>query len=362
MADQPVTFEPTQYFKAVDPNNPTADTFDYEAFQKKVQDISAQTADVKVPETPNLDTGTGAKVARWIRESQPNFGRQDPRITAALTSYESQVEASKQRAGKAAAALELQGQQTADTMRRLEQLETNVEGQYATVAGQWSDAIEKADEYVKASRTRVSDVLSKLDSLTVDINEGRDFAKAHDMQASVQAVLGSLQTEGRGIAEKYGVESKEYQQHQQLKERSLATIQSNIHVGYQKLQEAQDQTILEATNEAMLQSHMYVNFNEQQHVKTMELAAQSSQAFSLQSTQMLLSIDQMRANQMENFANWIIQTPSFTVDTSPLIAVISDINAEKRAQALADAQIAKLNPPKSAGQRRYELQRSRGRG
>lgn len=224
----------------------------------------------------------------------------------------------------------------------------------------WERAVEKADDYVIATRQRTAEAMNRLDDMATEMGKNRDFAKAHDMQAAVQTMMGSMVGNEREILQRYGQGSAEHQQFLASKRTSLGTLQSNLHASYQRLAEQQDQVILQATNEAQLQSHMYENFQEQQHVKTLEAAANADALYSLQVTQGLISIDKLRmardelrmqeenlrlqavqvgtdqrrlwiaekqqwlANQ-ENLANWIIDTPEFVVDAAPFVNLIADI-------------------------------------
>jgi len=310
-------FTPTNYY------DPETGAFNSGAFTQKIGELAEQTRQVSEPKMPDL---SGYKY------------NEDPRIKAAMASYEASREPLQRQAQRAATALEIQGQNTAQQMKALEEIEEDITARQATASGMWQDAIEQADEYVQSAYNRTADVLNKLETMARDIGFGLQFDKAAAMEASVDAVLGSLDDSSRETARMYGVESDEYRMVQEKKRQSLGAIQSSINTAYGKIKAEQDINIMNATNQAMQQMNMYVNFAEQQHVETWMAAAKDSAAYDMQSAQMRVSIEQLRASGMENMANWLIATPSFSMDIQPFVALVSEINAEQEAIRAAKAQ------------------------
>lgn len=243
----------------------------------------------------------------------------------AVSEYGKQAEAQKESAEKAATALKMQGGATIDYLERLEKIREGVTAGAASARESFAAVTEKADEYVQAARGRVGEVLAKLDDINAEIGKERDFSKAHAMQASVQATLGSMKAEERNILETYGAESKEYQQFQMSKMNALGTVQSNIHANYQQLQEKQAETYLSTVSDAYTKSNMYLGFQEQQHVDMLKYKADAQNAYDMQVSQFEVGIEQMKAAGMENLANWIIETPTFTMDATPLITMLFDL-------------------------------------
>lgn len=255
---------------------------------------------------------------------------------ALMSNYQMQAKANEAQAEKAAGALEMVGGATLAGMDRLSDIQSTIQRSVTDSSSAWTEAVEKADEYVTAARGRVSEVLQKLDDINKSIAKDQDFAKAHSMQAAVQATLGTMKAEERNIAENYGTNSKEYQQFQASKRTALATVQSNIQANYSALRGQQQQTYLSAVSDAYTKQNMYVGYQEQQHVDILKYRAQNEAANALQAAQMDASIEQIKMSGMENLANWIVQTPTFSMDATPLVAALADIGASLQSNQLAE--------------------------
>jgi len=311
---------------------PTTGGLNYADYQKKIETAAARTRDIGETALPKDISKTAGKVPGVYGE----LGK------AAVSDYQKQIASTQKRAEMAATGLEVVGASTIQGMKNLESMQKTVKETVQKAKDSWGAAAEKADEYVRAARSRVSEVLSKLDEINNDIATNRDFSKAHAMQASVQASLGSMRAEERNIAETYGTDSKEYMQFQESKRTTLATVQSNIHANYAQLEEQQGQTYLNAVNEAYTKSNMYVGFQEQQHVEMLKYKEGAKNAYALQAAQLDVSIEQMKMVGMENLANWLIETPTFSMDATPLIGLLADLQstaaAEANAKRLASAQ------------------------
>ena len=314
--------------------NPVTPTggFDPEAYQKTIQKTAAATreiGDVSVP------AGVGTAVS-GLKGAYKGIGE------TAISQYGKQADVKQKEAEKAAAALEMQGGATVDYLQRLEEIREGVTKRAGAAREAWAAAPEKADEYVQAARQRVGEVLTKLDDINSQIGKDRDFSKAHAMQASVQATLGSMRAEERNIVETYGAESKEFEQFQMSKMNALGTVQSNIHASFQQLQEQQGQNYLKVVSEAYTKQNMYLGFQEQQHVDMLKYKADAQNAYDLQVSQFEIGVEQLRMSGMENLANWIIETPTFSMDATPLMTLLSDLTqtqaAEQRERMLAGAQ------------------------
>ena len=111
----------------------------------------------------------------------------------------------------------------------------------------------------------------------------------------------------------------------------MASVQSNLHARYSQLREEQGRNYLNATAEAMTKSNMYVGFQEQQHVEMLKFKQSSENAYDLQVAQFDVGMEQMKMAGMENLANWIADTPDFTMDMASLVTGISDIVATQKA-------------------------------
>ncbi len=319
---------------ANDPLNPVTPTggFDPEAYEKTIQKTAAATREVGDVAIP-----TGAKTAvSGLKGAYQGIGE------TAISQYGEQAKVKQKEAEKAATALELQGGATIEYLQRLDKIRAGVSTRADAARDVWAEAPEKADEYVQAARSRVGEVLAKLDDINSQIGKDRDFSKAHAMQASVQATLGSMRSEERNIVETYGAASKEFEQFQMSKMNALGTVQSNIHASYQQLQEQQGQNYLKVVSEAYTKQNMYLGFQEQQHVDMLRYKADAQNAYDLKVSQFEIGVEQLRSAGMENLANWIIETPTFSMDATPLMTLLSDLvhtqETERRARMVAGAQ------------------------
>ena len=335
----------------LNPVTPTGGV-DYEDYQTKIARTAAATRDVGDTTTP-----AGAKTAvAGLKGTYKGIGE------TAISQYGKQADVKKKEAEKAATALEMQGGATIDYLQRLEKIREGVTARAGAAQEAWAAAPEKADDYVQAAKSRVGEVLSKLEDINDQIGKDRDFSKAHAMQASVQATIGSMKAEERNIVETYGAESKEFEQFQMSKMNALGAVQSNIHASFQQLQEKQGQNYLNVVSEAYTKSNMYLGFQEQQHVDMLRYKADAQNAYDLQVSQFEVGVEQLRMSGMENLANWVIETPTFSMDATPLMTLLSDLvttqQTQERESLLAQGQ-ARLTGAQAAEQeRRTSLSRS----
>ena len=305
--------------------NPIKPVQSYDAYKTKIAQTAAQTRDIGSTATPagaQATVGSLAGVYKGVGQT-------------AISRYGQQADVQKKQAEKAASALELQGGATIDYLQNLDKIREGVTARAGAAREAWAAAPEKADDYVQAAKQRVGEVLNKLEDIQGQLGKERDFSKAHAMQASVQATLGSMKSEERNIAETYGVDSKEFEQFQMSKMNTLATVQSNIHASYQQLQEQQGQNYLNVVSEAYTKSNMYLGFQEQQHVDMLRYKADAQNAYDLQVSQFELGIEQLKMSGKENLANWMVETPTFSMDATPLMALLADMAKAQQAEVMA---------------------------
>jgi len=252
-------------------------------------------------------------------------GAEEGIYQALIRDYQSEREAMERQAETAAEAMRLRGATTEQRLRGVEEAQAQAAEQYGNASAAWQAAVDKADEYVKESRQRGLATLQRLDEVNRSIAEGRDFAKAHDLQAAAYAVAGTLGAAERQTAERYGVDSAEFRQIRAQKQQALAAAQSGIVGAYRKLAEQQNLAYMNATTEAQWKADMYTSFQEQQHVETMRYMAQAAQQYSLQLAQFNLAAEQLKGTALENLAVAMEEAPSFKVDVAPLMTAISDL-------------------------------------
>lgn len=305
--------------------NPVTPTDPYETYKTKIAQTAAATRDVGDTTVP-----AGAKTAVGaLRGVYKGVGE------TAISQYGQQAVTQKKQAEKAASALEMTGGATIEYLQRLDKIREGETARADAAREAWAAAPEKADEYVQAAKSRVGEVLGKLEDINKEIGRERDFSKAHAMQASVQATIGSMKAEERNIVETYGAESKEYEQFQMSKMNALGAVQSNIHATYQQLQEKQGQNYLNVVSEAYTKSNMYLGFQEQQHVDMLKYKADAQNAYDLQVSQFEIGIEQLRMTGMENLANWMVETPTFSMDATPLMTLLADMAKAQQAEVMA---------------------------
>ncbi len=330
---------------ANDPLNPVNPVggFDPEAYQKTIQKTAAATRDIGDVAVPS---GAGAAVGA-LKGAYKGIGE------TAVSQYGKQAEVKQKEAEKAATALEMQGGATIEYLQRLEKIREGVTAQVGAARDAWSAAPEKADDYVQAAKGRVGEVLAKLEDINLQIGKDRDFSKAHAMQASVQATIGSMRAEERNIVETYGADSKELEQFQMSKMNALGVVQSNIHASFQQLQEQQGQNYLKVVSEAYTKQNMYLGFQEQQHVDMLRYKADAQNAYDLQVSQFEIGVEQLKSAGMENLANWIIETPTFSMDATPLMTLLSDLVTTQQTQE-REAMLAKSQTRLATAQAREQ--------
>jgi hypothetical protein len=317
MADS--TTDTNKYFKAFDPVNPTADNFNYEAFLGDIKNTADQTRQVTQVELPKIEPAVAG----------------DSRVQAAVNQFEASKQTTQKQAENAARAIEMKGANVANQMKNISALETGVTANKDTATNLYNKAAASADEYVANVKQRATDSLKKLEEINTQIGQDRDFSKAHAMQAGVQATVGAMNDEGRVIAEKYGADSKEYQQWQDRKQTSLGAMYSNLTTTFQQFKETQDLSYLSAVNETMYRADQYASFADQTKTETLLNIANQSNQYNLQASTLQISLEQMKGTSLDGIATWISESPVFTMDVQPLISLVSDIMAEQEANRRA---------------------------
>jgi len=324
-------------------SKPTTPTTDYSGLQKQVSEAAASTRKVGVPALP-----------RHLNEGLS--GANDKVADAAKADYYTEAAAMQGQANKAASGIEIAGASAVEQLKGLAGIKETAVANYSAATDSWNAAVDKADEYVTAARTRVAESMAKLDGIYEQMTADQGFAKAHDMQVAVQSVMGSMKTEERNILQTYGMQSKEYESFQASKSMALGTIQSQLHGSYAKLRQEMDITYLNATNESMWKHNMYVGFQEQQHVEMLKWRQETKQAYALQYSQFEVGLEQLKGSVMENVANWIVETPNFTMESAPVVTLIADL-----AQTEKDERNAYMTEMRASNEASMIAQKEAGR-
>ena len=300
-------------------------------YREKLQKTAASTREAT--QLSQIDTSALRKQAESLTGNR-TYGYDQTLLAGTLVDQaESQIVGQKQKAEKAADALELVGEATFRNAEALARSQEGIKQHLGNINEAFNSAAEQADEYVQAARGRVSETLDRLDVIHKDFQESRSFAKAHSMQAATQSVLGSMKSEERGISQTYGANSAEMAQFKQQKQSALGQMHSNIRAQYQQLAEAQHNTYMSTVADVSTKQNMYLGFQEQQHVDMLKFMDQSKQAYKLQATELDVGIEQMKMVGMENLANWMISTPTYTMDLTPIVSLMSVMQSTEQASA-----------------------------
>lgn len=250
---------------------------------------------------------------------------------------------------------------TETLMTNLAQISKDAATGRATAADAWTNTLAKADEYVATSNKRMADVVSKFDNLHTEMKNILDtkgpqidydpsiLAKttAHDMQVAVQQTMGTMGEEERNIRAAYGTDSAEYAQFQAQKQQTLATLSSSIlsnsakleaqmklsydtlkvqqDIEYQKMGLGALTTLGTAGIQAEIAMATNVQYSEQNRLEMGKQYALAAANYSLQESQLNVNVAQLMAAGQENWANWLIATPTVFVSAAPLVTYLADL-------------------------------------
>lgn len=264
----------------------------------------------------------------------------------AVKAYEAKKPIVQAQAKKAAGGLELMGEQTLQYQAAMTAEGIKLQGMQKSAAVEFDAAVGKAREYALEAHQRTQEGLQKIDEWGKAIYEGLDFTKAHDMLVAVESTVGSLREEDRQIAQKYGVDSAEYQQFQAGKSRALGIAQSTIQASHGKLRAEIGTNILQAKSTYLERGDMYESFQQQQDVEISAAMAKAKATYDLDISGRLIAIEQLKIAGWENLANWIIETPVFAMDAMDVVGFMGQLavgqmereSAEGAAGAAASAQ------------------------
>ncbi len=316
------TFDSNKYLQAINTSSGSTPktSFNYDAFLGDINKAATSTAQVNIPDPAGI-----YKIAK--KTFQPKYtpaGQQQRGMAGSLMAdYQTKAQAMKDQAAKAATALEMKGAATVQSMTALEALQAQSAANRQSSADAWVQAAGKAEEYVADTRARSVQALGDMDRIFSEMNQGRDFAKAHSVQAGVQATIGAMDAELRQIRQ--GAKSpedlaKQEMQFNQKKRTALGNMQSQIEVGYQQIAEEANKNYFNARADTATKMAMYSGFQEQQHVETLMGMAKSGDAYALADAQFQLTVEQLKMAGMDDMAGWIVSTPQFSVELAPLMA------------------------------------------
>ena len=146
------------------------------------------------------------------------------------------------------------------------------------------------------------------------------------MQVGVQSALGQMANEEKAIARQYGVNSEEMMQFKQSKKQTLASIQSSIQTTYGNLRTSLNQSALTTKAGTSINMAMYENYNEQAALEVYKSAAQADAAYKLQTTENLISIENLKLSNQSALADWISNTPVFSTCLSGFVSLAMELS------------------------------------
>lgn len=257
---------------------------------------------------------------QMIRKGQPG---QRLAMGAAMTDYDTEKRSAEEQAKNYATGTGMLAGGVEAMENNLNTIAQQLSASMGQVGGLWERALSKADEFVEASRGRTQEVMRMVDSLTADMLDKHEFGKSHDMQVAVQSALGQMNETESVIARRYGADSPEMQQFQQTKMGTLTGIQSNLHAAYSQLGSQLRTSVAQLMGTSATQMAMYENYHEKAAMEVYTAAAQADQVYSLQASQYLVGIEQMKMNNQTMLAEWVANTPVFTVKMGSLIAALT---------------------------------------
>lgn len=286
----------------------------------KASQLMAYSKQIGGPDLGTILGGLGAQ-DYGSEATGRNFGM----VESVLRDFESQQMSMQQQATNRAAATDLMKEATLTAGENLDKIALDAKGRMEAAVGGWDIAIGKANEYVEAGRQRTKQIMAQVDEMAQEMIERHDFSKAHAMQVGVQATIGSMQGMEKEVVAQFGKDSEEYMQFRGQKMKSLALMQSNVHSAYDQLRIQMDMSILKSTADAGTTMAMYENYQEQASLGIYSAAASANQAYDLQYTNTLIGIEQLKTQNMAGLAEWIESTPVFSVETGPMMALITSL-------------------------------------
>ena len=190
-------------------------------------------------------------------------------------------------------------------------------------------------------------VMGQLTDLSKQMTTDMNFAKAHDMQVTAQAVIGSMKQAEDNVLSQYGPDSAEYQQFKMSKSKSLALAQSQLHADYAKLDSERKTTMFGVMAQAQTAGEQLVGYNRQNHVNTMTAMATSVAQYQIQETQTLLGLEQLRSQVGNDITDYLASSPSYAVDLQPFLMELNEAYAAEQATKKANTQYGVL--PRATG-------------
>ena len=300
----------------------------YDAMAKRIQDAASATRKVEGADTA---VSTLNKYVGSLPYTRTQFGSYQPTQIqqtgkALIGNLQTDIAAKQQQASKAASALEQKGQSSIESLRRLDAFGEDVAAKGQQAHQSWETAAAQAKDYVATAEYEVSRTMKEMTDAAAKIGQNLDFTKAHDMQVTAQAVLGSMKQAEDAI--RVNGDPNELQQFLQMKGQSLALAQSQLQAQYGQLQTTIDAQMAQAKFTSKAQFQQYVGYNQQNHVQVLSSMAASDAQYAIQQAQTTLAIEQTRISINDSFADFLGSTPTFAIDLQPMLMAVNELAAE----------------------------------
>jgi len=244
---------------------------------------------------------------------------------AALTDFGAQKKAMSNQQAENEQILSAITEKTRNYQEGLQEAEVDMEKTTERMSERWENVEAKADEYVQNTYDRNVEMFDRLDTLSDELTESRNSAKAHDMQVAIQSTIGAMTRQEKDIAWRYGKDSAEYQAFKGQQHQSLAVMSSNIAAKYQQFAEQAAQLRQQLTAEVGTKMAMYSNFAEQNALETAKLRANSEIQWELKLSQQKVALRQLDLAGEENLSKWYNAMPELTMNYSGLTALLANM-------------------------------------
>jgi len=214
-----------------------------------------------------------------------------------------------------------------ESMKRLDAFGEDVTLRAEQSHQTWERAASKAAEYVANAEYEVARGLKDVTDTGKAIGTNLDFSKAHDMQVSAQAVLGSMKQAEDAI--RVNGDPNELQQFLQMKGQSLAVAQSQLQAQYGQLKTTIDTQMVQLKYDVKTKLQQYVGYNQQNHVQVLSSMAASDGQYAIHVSEAIFAKEQAKTLIGESFSNFLLNdVPTFAIDLMPMMMAVNELAAE----------------------------------
>lgn len=238
---------------------------------------------------------------------------------AAISNFQSQVDASQKQAANQSAALQTKSEATQSYVASLNALgEAAVSGMAESVAA-WNKYTTTADQYLKDSASRMASVTADIKSTIEQYAKTNDSALANSIQANSYAWLQTNKATERSIAERYGTNSAEYMQWQESKRASIGAMVSDLTAQAWDKTQAILNTGIGALATAETSLATDVNLAQKNSLDALQAAATAGDQYRLNASSYLMTIEAAKNTAWSDLADWIDASAVSAVDATALL-------------------------------------------